>query len=197
MLCPKSRDGELLPKVPATADRPSLRVCPQDGGWWIDGEDYREWQQATPAALPAEGLEEGPDTARFRVPPGDEKAGLCPECGRILSRVRVPVGDRGFYLERCATCNGIWCDRGEWEWLGVLGLTHHIPYLFSGRWQAQVREQKRLQQEKQTLIATLGQPLADRLLTVLAELETHPHREMALNYLWQSLRRENPREESG
>ncbi|NJK60847.1 MAG: hypothetical protein HC918_12200 [Oscillatoriales cyanobacterium SM2_1_8] len=64
------------------------------------------------------------------------------------------------------------------------------PLPVSGRWQTRLRAQKRSQQEQKTMVAALGQPLADRLLALLAELEPHPHKEAALHYLLQHLRRD-------
>jgi len=88
-----------------------------------------------------------------------------------------------FYVERCPNCNGIWCDRGEWEILTKLGLHATIQQLFSNEWQARVMRSHQTEKEKQATADKLGAELAERLFELADLLENHPNGDFGVAYL--------------
>nr|WP_255547423.1 zf-TFIIB domain-containing protein [Oxynema sp. CENA135] len=119
---------------------------------------------------------------------------MCPECKRYMTRARVMV-ERPFYVERCPNCNGIWCDRGEWEILEALGLHESIEQLFSGDWQAQMRSLHHNQKERQATIDKLGPEVAQMVFDLAEVLENHPNGEFGVAYLMR--RFDKPQEAAG
>ncbi|NJK33703.1 MAG: zf-TFIIB domain-containing protein [Oscillatoriales cyanobacterium SM2_2_1] len=182
MRSPKVKGANLEPSQ-VTPGLPS-QTCPSSQGHWIAAAAYEAWQSQQLQQLrepPTEEINWLQDL-RISAAETDIRAGLCPECGIILTRLRVPL-KTPFYLERCAACSGIWCDRGEWQILEQLGLHIRIPQMFSSQWQMQVREQVLHDQERQSLAEKLGPDLAQRVMGLAETLESHPHSGFAIAYL--------------
>jgi Zn-finger nucleic acid-binding protein len=160
MNCPRCKSTTLVPEdlEPGLA---GLK-CRQCGGRWIEGSRYLGWVAAQGQQLaekpPAEGVE-------LPVTESD-KAKLCPECGRFLTRAKVGHAV-GFHLERCANCGGIWTDANEWEVLKSRNLHDNLHFIFSGAWQAEVMRQERKR---------LGDVDFTEVKRVRAWLDAHPKR---------------------
>ncbi len=178
MRCPKHKETEL--KATRISGELAAQQCSECQGVWIPALEYSAWQakQAKPvssAISPGQSL-------NFTPTEFDAKAGFCPECGIYLSRARIPL-KTAFYVERCLSCGGIWCDRGEWNTLEQLNLHTNVPHLFSNQWQAQMREVNQAQLERQTLIDKLGTDVANRLFELVSILENHEHGSFAAAYI--------------
>jgi Zn-finger nucleic acid-binding protein len=177
--CPKCRTnllpGNLTPSLAA-------HYCPDCLGIWIRAGQYEPWQERQPqySAAP-QWLAQAPDV-HFKLSPHDNKASLCPECNRILSRAKVNL-KTPFYLERCANCGGIWCDGGEWEVLEHLELHACIPQLFTNEWQLQIQQYQQAEKEREALVERFGKDLADLVVALAENLENHPHADFAIAYL--------------
>ncbi|MGF1499798.1 MAG: zf-TFIIB domain-containing protein [Elainellaceae cyanobacterium] len=178
MQCPKDKTGELVSHP--LADGPMAHHCPDCGGNWISGKIYEAWQEQQPVevrqALPT--LAE----VAFEQPPLDTRAAFCPECRYYLTRTKV--GQKySFFVERCPNCNGIWCDRGEWEVLQKLGLHGCIDQFFTSDWQARLKEREYAQRERQATIEKLGEELAQQVFALAEQLEKHPNGDFGVAYL--------------
>ncbi len=183
--CPKEKDtylesGELVAGLPSC-------VCKSCGGTWLRSQHYEAWRatQSIPADMPDTSDQEIPCTPA----PTDSRAGLCPECGSYLSRVKVGW-QYPFYVERCAACGGIWCDRGEWDSLQAMNLHTAIPQLFSMQWQFTAREKQQMHSERQALSAKLGEPLAQEVISLADKLENSEYGDFAVAYLIRRFERE-------
>lgn len=180
MQCPKDKkitleDGFLAGNLP-------VKQCPDCKGTWIPATNYEQWQERqVPSAVPPETLVKRLDVD-FVQSPLDTRAALCPECNRYLARAKVMLKSP-FYVERCPNCNGIWCDRGEWEILTKLGLHATIQQLFSNEWQARVMRSHQTEKEKQATADKLGAELAERLFELADLLENHPNGDFGVAYL--------------
>jgi Zn-finger nucleic acid-binding protein len=180
VLCPKDR-RTLLTDTCLTKGL-STQYCCDCKGTWIPAAEYKVWQKCQP--------EQEPDPAKlsetfdleFIQSPYDTKASLCPECGSYLSRARVNWKS-AFYVERCPACEGIWCDHGEWPILEKLGFHRAIHKLFSQDWQARVRKQEMIDQERQATIDKLGPELAEKIFVLAEDLENHPKGDFGVAYL--------------
>ncbi|MDX1978336.1 MAG: zf-TFIIB domain-containing protein [Pseudanabaenaceae cyanobacterium bins.68] len=188
MRCPKHKDME-LELVELSDQTPRAYTCACCEGKWIAADDYQAWQKGEdlqqPVFLPDAEMEYVPSDL-------DVKGGLCPECGSYLTRLKVFYTlKRSFYLERCAACGGFWCDRGEWQVLQQLGQDRQLPQLFSTRWQILVREQQKIELERQMVVDKLGEELATQLFDLIGNLADHPQGEFAVNYLSRQVRLTN------
>lgn len=177
MQCPKDRgidlsDGWLSAGL-------AIKHCPECQGNWIPPEAYKAWRgdEPTPLAVPQQMLE-----IEFETPPLDTRGALCPECRCFLSRAKVTVKPP-FYVERCSNCGGIWCDRGEWEVLELLGLHVAIEQLFATDWQARVKEVELTYRERRATIEKLGDELAYLVFELAEKLEKHPNGDFGVAYL--------------
>ncbi|HSM83814.1 MAG TPA: zf-TFIIB domain-containing protein [Nodosilinea sp.] len=181
--CPKEgdidlQDSELAPGL-------SVKACPSCSGTWIPPEQYADWQrqQIDPeepvrvAVLPLS------LSTAFQPPALDNRAALCPDCRSYLVRGRINLQQGSFYVERCPSCHGIWCDAGEWEVLHQLGLQAHIDYIFSADWQALVRELEHSERERLATIDKLGPDIAQRIFELATLLEQHPNGDFGVAYL--------------
>jgi Zn-finger nucleic acid-binding protein len=176
--CPKDR------KVTLTVSRLSgdlpAQCCPDCKGTWIPAEEYQTWQsrQTRTNSYPM------PKTldVDYVQSPLDTRAALCPECSCYLARARVGL-KTPFYVERCPSCGGIWCDRGEWDVLEKLGLHTAIEQLFSSEWQARVKEREYAARERQATIEKLGEDIAQKVFELAELLEGHPNGDFGVAYL--------------
>ncbi len=180
MQCPKCKKASLLDGV--LNDRLAVKYCQECKGTWIPAEEYEAWQARHPEPpVPPESLSKTLDVD-FVQSPLDTKAALCPECQRYLTRAKVNL-KTPFYVERCAVCRGIWCDRGEWDVLKKLGLHSTIEQLFSNEWQTRVRETQHLERERRAIVDKLGVDLATQVFALADKLEQHPNGDFGVAYL--------------
>jgi Zn-finger nucleic acid-binding protein len=186
MHCPKHKETDL--KATRISGDLAAQKCSQCQGVWIPALEYSAWQarQTQPSASSDRPISQYPaslaQSPNFTPSEFDAKAGFCPECGIYLSRAKIPLKTT-FYVERCLSCSGIWCDRGEWEVLENLDLHTNVPQLFSNQWQAHMREVHQAEIERQTLIDKLGADAANRLFELVSILEKHEHGNFAAAYL--------------
>jgi Zn-finger nucleic acid-binding protein len=190
VLCPKDRKTPLI--LGNLTSELSAHLCEDCKGHWIPSEHYEKWRAQHRD-------QEMPDPSRCREildvdfvqSAYDTKAALCPECKHYLSRARInlPQSSSAFFVERCPNCNGIWCDRGEWEILEKLGWHTTIEILFTQEWQARVRKYEVADQERQAIIEKLGEELAEQVFQLATLLEKHPNGDFAVAYLMRRFER--------
>ena len=175
--CPKCKDVEL--KTAGRGGTPVLR-CYSCHGMWVT--------LAEAEALLMHGAITDPASMLPQKVHGDGLAGLCPHGHGILARARVEA-DEPFYLERCATCLGVWFDGGEWERLASLQLEKNLADLWDPERRRQ-RVQARLEEgHRARMIALLGAELVTRIDTLVEAVEASSARSEAAGYLAQRLGR--------
>lgn len=176
MNCPVcGADLERASLLDASAEDPTLRGfrCPGGHGVFLPSDLYFAWRERHAPA------EQAPSS----VPPsgavGDLKqAKLCPQNARIMRRAQT--GPDGFWLDRCATCGGVWFDGQEWEATVEAGLLDLLPTLFTDAWQRQIDEAQTAEHWQSTLEEQIG---ADDLARVDAFREwawAHPLRHLVM-----------------
>jgi len=182
--CPK--DGKITLISSTLAGDLAVHYCEDCKGTWIPVENYQTWRSRQPA------VESNPMPKTLDVDysksPLDNRAALCPECGRYLSRARVSLSSP-FYVERCLSCQGIWCDHGEWDVLEKMGLHTAIDLLFSAEWQAKMREREMAEQEQRATIDKLGADLAEKVFELATLLQDHPNGDFGVAYLMRRFNR--------
>lgn len=178
MQCPKEKHVEMVDDV--LAEGLAVQHCPECEGMWLSSEKYRLWQslQGVGAAMVL------PKTLSVSYTPSllDSRGALCPECHCYLARAKVSL-KAPFYVERCVNCGGIWCDRGEWETLQVMGIHTVIDQLFLSEWQARIKELEAAERERRATIEKLGEDLAHRVFELAELLENHPNGDFGVAYL--------------
>jgi Zn-finger nucleic acid-binding protein len=115
-----------------------------------------------------------------------EGAGVrCPGDGTLMSRTRVNVrgSDGAVYLDRCASCLGVWFDAGEWNALASARLLDQLDELWTAEWRSRQRREAERQEYEARVRETFGPELYERLLSVAHELRSHPRRSQALAIL--------------
>ena len=170
--CPKCRNIAL--RLPVNTGTP-VRRCYDCGGMWLSADEADQL------------LEEGEILDPESMLPGmadhlDGISGLCPDGHGILTRSRVYAGET-FYIERCATCHGLWFDAGEWDKLAANQRLQDLHALWDPEHQKRMRaeEAERLHLEK--LCAMLGDHLVDDIEALAAKLRRHDHRGTAVAFL--------------
>ena len=184
MQCPKCKNSELRSGI--LSSHLAVEDCEECKGTWIPAENYMNWQSHQPQI--SQNKIRFADTLNvdYVQSPYDTKGALCPECRRYLSRAKVML-ENPFYVERCANCQGVWCDHGEWDVLETLGLHTTIDQLFSAEWQTQARQLQQISKERQATIDKLGGELANLVFEVGEKLKEHPNGDFGVAYLMRQI----------
>lgn len=182
MKCPKCKHDNLEEGILANNRNLAVKWCTECYGIWISSADYGNWQEYQ-RQWPSKSQPTGTLGVDFVQSPYDTKAALCPECSNYMSRAKVPFSRTPFYVERCMSCGGIWCDNGEWEMLENLGFHTQIDQMFSSAWQARAREQELAERERQAIVDKLGPELAGYVIELAEVLEDHPFGDFAAAYI--------------
>lgn len=178
--CPKHQEFNLEKSM--LAGEIPTHCCPHCHGHWINSQDYEDWQtQKGRQLLSLDQVLDNIDL-EMEISVDDKKAGFCPECQCYLTRAKVPI-TTPFFVESCASCNGIWLDHGEWEILRQLGLELEIKKLFLRGWQATLRDKQKAKNEQAVIIQKLGPELAEKLFEIANLLETYDDEEVGIAYL--------------
>ncbi len=186
MHCPKETAIALTPNQ-RTKDLPT-HGCASCEGHWIPAKNYQRWQALNAGldAIPEKVLPLSLETD-FKPAPLDGRAGLCPECGTYLKRSRINLRRGSFYIERCPLCDGLWCDRGEWQIFEALGLHVQIPIVFQPEWQSQVKAMEQVERQRMAVVEKLGDDIANRVFELSDLLKNHPHGDFGVGYLMRKL----------
>lgn len=187
MECPKDKTVSLVDAV-LRGGLPGLH-CPTCDGDWIPRDQYEQWRQSQPSELRHVEQPKLLDVA-FNPSPADVQAGLCPACRHYMSRAKV--GHRhSFFIERCSNCEGIWCDRDEWEVLHQMGLHACIDDVFTAEWKVRIKELESAERERQATVDKLGYDIAQRVFELAELLEDHPNGDFGVAYLMRRFDRPN------
>lgn len=179
--CPKCREETLERKEPLVYKRHEDEEtplyparCTRCKGVWLTRDEIGQWRSGggvlkiSPSDEPPEDLVEA-----------DRKAGLCPDCGRILVRASLTetetAGDR-FHLDRCANCGGIWFDHGEWNELAADPELDDISRLWDPEWRRRQVEERNRRAYLERLEASLGTELFGAVEGLLARLRDDPEK---------------------
>lgn len=180
--CPKCREETLERKEPLVYKRHEDEEtplyparCTRCKGVWLTRDEIAQWRSGG-GVLELSPTEEPP--ADLEV---DKKAGLCPDCGRILVRAALGTasdsesGDGGaFYLDRCANCGGIWFDHGEWNELAADEELDDLSRLWDPEWQRRRVEARNRRAYLERLKGRLGGELFGAVQGLLASLREKP-----------------------
>ena len=67
----------------------------------------------------------------------DSKGAMLCSCGQIMTKYRISH-ESARKLDYCASCQSIWMDEGEWEYLRTNNLHRSINTIFTDSWQRNI-----------------------------------------------------------
>lgn len=155
--------------------------CVSCGGSLLALDEYRAWLRRVDAAALG-GAAQAADADALEVSEEQSGARACPNCARLMQRLRASAG-AGFRLDRCEACQLVWFDRGEWDALLAAGEAHRLLELLSDggqrrRQQADLRARREAQ-----LRGRHGEAAMAELARIRAWLDGQAHRDELLNLL--------------
>lgn len=159
---------------------PALQ-CPNCHGMWISSNEYLTW--VTTQSPPTFGGMDASQNFETPYPTSDNnKALLCPDCGRILRRFKIwPNHD--FHLDRCQSCNGIWFDENEWQTLQSQNFHLQLNDFFTHAWQEKLRGQEMHLRFDKMYRDVFGSDDYDKVKEMRNWLIAHPNGNRLLAYL--------------
>lgn len=156
------------------------RQCSVCGALVLELEDYRRWLSGRdPGPAPEPDQIFGAPVAQDGDAP---RARLCPVCSRPMARYRVG-SQPDFHLDRCAPCQLLRLDKGEWPALKALGLHAHLELVLSDGWQRNLQAVAATERRRLALRQRLGNDCFDELLRIQSWLQTHPRQRELLALL--------------
>jgi Zn-finger nucleic acid-binding protein len=157
-------------------DLPALG-CPQCQGTLVSLLYYRHWAESlkTPPTSTAK-----PDA----ISTDDTATALsCPKCSRFMMKYKVS-GTVANRLDVCGYCDEAWLDRGEWELLEALQLSHQLPAIFTEEWQRRIRHQLSEDSRRSILERAIGTEGVAKVEAFREWLAESGHRADVLTYLY-------------
>ena len=164
--------ASLLPADDSGSDLRGFR-CPQGHGVFLPSDLYFDWREGRE---PTGDL----DLSAASGDVGDVKrAKLCPQDSRIMGRYRS-AGDKGFWIDRCATCGGAWFDGSEWEATVAAGLHETLTHVFSDAWQREAEEATARAARRERLADAIGSDDLERTDAFREWVWSHPQRHLLI-----------------
>lgn len=153
----------------------TAQQCPECHGIWLNMTQYVAWVRAHSDSPTFEETETISGT-------DDEKFKRCPEDDHALGRYKVGHGV-DFTLDRCATCNGVWLNGGEWEALKHKGLHTQIHSVFTSAWQHAIREDEYRRTTEAFYTEKFGAERYTEIRRIKEWLNAQPEKSMLVAYL--------------
>jgi Zn-finger nucleic acid-binding protein len=177
MKCPRCKTPDLQPTMieeylPAVG-------CPNCQGSLVSLVYYRHW-----AEIQRPPVEGAPEETTISVETTDTTTALtCPKCSRVMMKYKL-TGTISNRLDVCSLCDEAWLDRGEWELLEALHLSHLMPKIFTDQWQRQIRRDVVESTRRAVLAGLIGEPGAAKVEEFSGWLQQSPHKFHILQYLY-------------
>jgi Zn-finger nucleic acid-binding protein len=156
------------------------QACEDCGALAIDLDDYRRWLERRTVG-PAPTPEQCVGTP-VEGEVGTRKVRMCPGCGRPMTRHRAG-SQPDFHLDRCAPCQLLVLDGGEWDALMQLGALEHLELILSDTWQRRLQALEATERRRQSLRQRLGDATVDELIRIQSWLHEQPQRRELLALL--------------
>lgn len=107
----------------------------------------------------------------------------CPQCTRLMQRLRVNTDMPDFRIDRCGGCQLVWLDRGEWAALAHNGLARRLDDVLSDGWQRQLKQDELRAGREAVLRVRHGDDCINELTRMRAWLDVQPQRDELLSLL--------------
>jgi Zn-finger nucleic acid-binding protein len=177
MKCPRCKTADLKPTM-IEENLPALG-CEICQGSLVSLVYYRHWAETQKP--PAPGAASG-DAAALQTT-DTTTAIICPKCGRLMTKHKL-TGSVANRVDVCASCDEAWLDRGEWELLEALQLSHDMPSIFTDEWQRRIRRQMSDDMRRTILTRSIGDDAALRVEDFKAWLAGQKQKSEIMAYLY-------------
>ena len=177
MKCPRCKTTDLKPTM--IEEYLPAAGCESCQGSLVSLVYYRHWAeiQKPPAETPAE-------ETTISIETTDTTTVLtCPKCSRVMMKYKL-TGTVSNRLDVCSLCDEAWLDRGEWQLLEALHLSHLMPAIFTDQWQRRIRREVVESTRRSVLAGLIGEPGAARVEEFSAGLQQTKHKFHILQYLY-------------
>ncbi len=138
---------------------------------------YRHWAETQKAAA------EAPKEPSLVETSDSSGALMCPKCSRFMMKYKVS-GRLSNRVDVCTSCDEAWLDRGEWELLEALQLSHKMPAIFTDEWQRRIRNELTEQTRRAILARTIGEENVPKVEDFRSWLTESGHKTDILVYLY-------------
>jgi Zn-finger nucleic acid-binding protein len=178
MKCPRCKTPDLKPTM--IEEYLPAMACMDCQGSLVSLLYYRHWAETQKPTLEAS----PPNTSG--VDATDTATALsCPKCGRFMMKYKM-TGGVSNRLDVCSSCDEAWLDRGEWELLEALQLSHKMSSIFTDEWQRRIRREVTEETRRSVLermIGAVGVAKVDEFRTWLTQTK---HRSDIMAYLYRN-----------
>jgi len=175
--CPHCKTQDLKPTM--IEEYLPAMGCPTCEGSLVSLLSYRHWAetQKPAASATAAGMTaavEASDTTTAIV---------CPKCGGVMMKYKV-AGGVSNRVDVCAVCDDAWLDRGEWELLEALQLSHRMSSIFTDEWQRRIRHELTEDTRRSVLTRAIGEEGVAKVEEFRAWLKQSKHKSDIMAYLY-------------
>lgn len=178
MNCPRCKTTDLKPTM--IEEYLPAMACATCEGSLVSLLYYRHWAETQKPTA------EAPLTGRSTVDTTDTTTAMnCPKCGRFLMKYKM-TGSVANRLDVCTSCDEAWLDRGEWELLEALQLSHKMPAIFTDEWQRRIRRELSEETRRSILKRIVGESGLAKVEEFRAWLAQSDHKSDILVYLYRA-----------
>ncbi len=177
MKCPRCRTTDLRPTM--IEEYLPAAGCASCGGSLVSLVYYRHWAETHKPST-----ELSADETTISIETTDTTTALtCPKCARVMMKYKL-TGTVSNRLDACSLCEEAWLDKGEWELLEALELSHLMPSIFTEQWQRRIRHEMVEGTRRLTLARLIGEKGVSRVEEFGAWLKGNRHKSHILQYLY-------------
>lgn len=179
MKCPVCKTPDLKPTM--IEEYLPAMACGGCQGSLVSLLYYRHWAETQ---MPMTDSDVGGSTATVETT--DTTTALtCPKCSRVMMKYKI-TGRVSNRLDVCASCDEAWLDRGEWELLEALQLSHMMPAIFTDEWQRRIRRELSEGTRREILTRMIGPDGVVRVEAFRAWLTQSDHKSEIMTYLYRT-----------
>lgn len=176
MDCPSCHTQKLSP-IKLESDLPAYG-CNDCQGALISLLYYRDWSERTGCTLDGEEIEALKDISSD----DSHKALSCPKCKHLMRKYLVS-GSSDHRIDLCSSCDEVWLDAGEWQWLKALHLHKEIVSVLSEKWQQRVKQEVLEQKHRVRFEKIVGTKDIQKAEAFRIWLKDHPLRQEIIYYI--------------
>ena len=179
MKCPRCKTADLKPTM-IEENLPALGCSACDGSL-VSLVYYRHWAETQKPPEPGAATNAVPavDTTDTTI------AITCPKCARRMTKHKL-TGTVSNRVDVCASCDEAWLDRGEWELLEALQLSHELPAILTEQWQRRIRREQSEGTRRAILVRMIGEAGTTRVEEFRDWLSRNQHKSHVLAYLYRN-----------
>lgn len=186
MKCPRCKSRDLRPTM-IEENLPAM-ACEECQGSLVSLLYYRHWaetQKPAAGAATDEADQLASDTSASIETADTTTAVMCPKCARVMMKYRI-TGCVANRLDVCRLCDESWLDRGEWELLEALQLSHQMPAIFTEEWQKRIRRELTEEARRSMLVRAIGERAVEQVDKFREWLARSKHKPEVMSYLYRA-----------